>query len=745
MLCGLCLGETSISPRTSDVSPANASSTRLQAQDRNLATFPFDLTRPEGVGGYCKNVAQGKVWADSLKAVCEFALSLRWKLPNVIAEEIRHGYQESTHGGEELKNSLTANVRYANGQEEYSDIRVNGKPVSSALPQSSGIWSSGDYGAALRGIFVPGSATQFKFVREKALRSTPALVFEYRVERKNNRLWHLDSGKETTFPGYRGRLWIRKSNYQLLRLEQQMDDVEAGFPIQQASIIIDYSDIALADGTSFVLPVDAVDLICPTSAANRCWHDRLTFKHWQKFAARARVLSADEMPSPAPGEAGVPNATSQASVTSPPEIDTSGLPMDSNRIATIIAAIQETAEIEAGRQTIASRDASPEPGTTKYQAAAPSPSTSAPANARGGQSPEFKSSVRLVLVPTVVRDAHGNTVDSLHKSNFRLFDDRHPELISQFSVEHAGDAAKTPPAGTEDHTVGPQMRFVAYVFDDVDATFGQLAQAREAAERYLAEFEPEDRAAILTISGTVVLDFTNDSARLSQALQRLQAHPLAESFPCPDISYGQAYLIENGDEFALLKATQAAMKCAHALGGDAAAKTSAAALAKSTAAQLMLSGRLTSQASFRMLRVALRGISNAPGEREIVLVSPGFPIAEMQESETNIIDDALHAGVIINVLDPSGLSTQSSVEYRIFSPSDVLADLSSGTGGIFFRNNNDIYEGFRQTTPPDSFYVLGFSAPKADGKFHKLKVTLQSSEKLSVQARQGYYAAKPQE
>ena len=64
-------------------------------------------------------------------------------------------------------------------------------------------------------------------------------------------------------------------------------------------------------------------------------------------------------------------------------------------------------------------------------------------------------------------------------------------------------------------------------------------------------------------------------------------------------------------------------------------------------------------------------------------------------------------------------------------------------GGTFFHNNNDLDEGFRRTADtPEYIYVLGFSPQKLDGKFHKLKVTLKNPEKLTVQARQGYYAFK---
>ena len=138
-------------------------------------------------------------------------------------------------------------------------------------------------------------------------------------------------------------------------------------------------------------------------------------------------------------------------------------------------------------------------------------------------------------------------------------------------------------------------------------------------------------------------------------------------------------------------------------------------------------------------------MSQMRGQRVMVLVSPGFPIAEMEEAETRAIDDALRAGVVINVLDPSGVSTSNGMEYGSASgTSDVLADLTSGSGGVFFRNKNDLHEGFQKTSLPESYYVLGFAPARLDGKFHKLKVTLQVPEKLSIQARRGYYAPKPE-
>ena len=74
----------------------------------------------------------------------------------------------------------------------------------------------------------------------------------------------------------------------------------------------------------------------------------------------------------------------------------------------------------------------------------------------------------------------------------------------------------------------------------------------------------------------------------------------------------------------------------------------------------------------------------------------------------------------------------------------VMAELASSTGGVFFQHNNNLDEGFRRTGGvPEFLYVLGFSPQKLDGKFHKLKVTLNAAGKIQVQARRGYYAVEP--
>ena len=186
-------------------------------------------------------------------------------------------------------------------------------------------------------------------------------------------------------------------------------------------------------------------------------------------------------------------------------------------------------------------------------------------------------------------------------------------------------------------------------------------------------------------------------------------------------------------------------------------------IAREAAARSLSVGEMETRLALSVLRATVRRVSVMPGERSIVLVSPGFLLSESRMDESEILDRAIYSHVIISSLDARGLYADSTdvseptwdanasmikAEYAHragVTQSDVMADLADGTGGIFFRNNNDLHEGFRRVAAtPEYSYTLGFSPQnlKLDGSFHVLKVTLSDSNGLSVLARRGYLAPK---
>jgi VWFA-related protein len=412
-------------------------------------------------------------------------------------------------------------------------------------------------------------------------------------------------------------------------------------------------------------------------------------------------------------------------------------------------------------------------------APSPAPQTkSAPNSAEVASHDEpaiFKVNVKLVVVRAVVRDAQGHAIGNLHQEDFQVFDRGKPQIITQFEVEQPGAlAAKArqrseensgdQPSGDQPSAAGnlsvvPE-RFVAYLFDDVHLEFGDLARVREAAERNFSTLRPTDRAAIFSTSGLTNLDFTDDRAKLHETLLHLQPHPIARGLAsdCPDIGHYEADLIVNkNDPQATLVAVQEIIACNPGMPVSAAAAT-----VQGLSQTALSAGDHESRIALGLLADVVRNVSRKPGQRSVVLVSPGFITPQLEYEYTDIIDHAVRSQVVINTLDARGLYIPSSVAdaSRSTPPppgkalieiaaasadSDLLAVLADSTGGVFFQNNNDFDEGFRRLgEAPEYSYVLAFAPQnlKLDGSFHSLKVTLKNSQKLTLQARRGYYAPK---
>jgi VWFA-related protein len=420
--------------------------------------------------------------------------------------------------------------------------------------------------------------------------------------------------------------------------------------------------------------------------------------------------------------------------------------------------------------------AKPDPGGTPAQAAQQQPEQSVSEMQSQDEQAVFKTRVNLVMVPVVVRDSKGRTISGLTKADFQLFDKGKPQTITRFSAEKSGaqkikfvedaDGVGSSAASKASQENVPQ-RFIAYLFDDIHATFGDLAQARQAAIRHISnELSATDRAGLFTTSGLDVVDFTDDRAHLVNNLNLLQPRPIGRSTvqQCPDISFYMADMIVNKHDASALQAITNEVIVCQNLDGPAAAM--APNIAQAAAQQMLGVGGQESHVTYEVLKDVLRRMSATPGQRIVVLASPGFlTVDDLRSEETDVIDRAIRSNITINGLDIRGLyvspgydvsqrtttvnSQRVKDQYARFAAQaegDTLAEISYGTGGTFFQNNNSMDEGFRRTAgAPDHYYILGFSPQnlRLDGSYHALKVALlKTSGHYEVESRKGYYSPK---
>ncbi len=374
----------------------------------------------------------------------------------------------------------------------------------------------------------------------------------------------------------------------------------------------------------------------------------------------------------------------------------------------------------------------------------------------------FTAKTSLVMVPVVVRDKHGKAVGTLSQEDFQLFDKGKPQVVSRIFRRkirgRQGDRGR--PRSRERPTKGRCAasdrydRFVGILFGDIHTNFADLAMARAGAQKFLASsLKSTDRAAIFTTSGQTTLDFTDDRDLLNKTLLKLVPRPreIASIDPetCPpSISLFPADLMINGhDREAIAVAVGDVEKCNPGIGLEI-----ATVMALGHARVVLEEGREQTNATIVSLKEVVGKMAEMPGQRTLILASPGFIfMGDQFRDEGPVIALAIRSGVVINALDVKGVVNywwrHSAAKARLLrdaglATSGTLDDLAYGTGGKAYHLNFPA-EGFKELgAAPEVFYLLGFSPQnlKLDGAFHALKVSLKTSAGMSVQARRGYYA-----
>jgi VWFA-related protein len=376
----------------------------------------------------------------------------------------------------------------------------------------------------------------------------------------------------------------------------------------------------------------------------------------------------------------------------------------------------------------------------------------------------------------VVRDENGRVRSNLSKEDFQIFDKGKRQEISSFTVETregqstALNAESGPSSAAQKTSAGSRLppNYIVYLIDDIHLKFEDLVPVREAARQSVEALPAIDLAAIVTTSGLVQSPMTVDRGKFYDALAKLRAEPLGStsSKSCPDIDAYMADQIlgkQRANPALLGFAVDETMACLQLPPGS---EGFAQNIVLGAARSAQKTGELQIRQSLAQLRDVVRWVGKAPGRRSILLLSAGFVLDDSAQMDgADIVDEAIRDEVTISALDARGVYGEnpagaiedktadrnfrrmksSIMNAEATEAAGVMMELANGTGGAFIHNTNNLNAGLKAlATPPECIYVLGFKPEKLklDGSVHPLVVKLNTKERLDVQARHGYIAAK---
>ncbi len=359
----------------------------------------------------------------------------------------------------------------------------------------------------------------------------------------------------------------------------------------------------------------------------------------------------------------------------------------------------------------------------------------------------------LVEMVATVRDGRDKPIGGLRAPDFEVLDNNKAREITFFAEQKSQPAANTAPtrtakpSGAVSTPAPPPARFIALFLDDAHASMLGIRKSAEAAERLIVNtLAPGDLAAIFTSSGTVTVDFTSDRKLLLAALAHIDAHPLpgvhATTY-CPALGPSEAYIIAQHLDLDIENAAvEEAVSCNCPVVSQGCTSTERE-VVRSAAQNVWQQYEYQSTTALDALLIVIRHLAAAPGERLLILMSPGFPTGGLEDRTSALTSAALRANIRISSVNSEGLVTDRLLARKLFVLSGFMADAAKSTGGKYLHDTNDWTGSLRALVAvPDVSYVLGFTPPgNPDGKYHTLKTRVRVGRGYRVESRAGYYAA----
>ena len=218
------------------------------------------------------------------------------ELPDFICQQEITRYYDLGTGAWDRIDTLVYELTYNNKRESYKPLNSVGRPVTRALEQSGGAYSTGDWATALSLLFMPETAAIFKAAGKEKLGQRQTAIYDFTVPLERSKLQIAADVAAPIKAGYSGSVWIDVETKNVLRIEQAADDLPANYPVTQSENSIDYDMVKLRGiDVEFLLPTRA-EFVIGDRRKRHFSRNQIYFKFYRKFETDIKVVDEPAQP-----------------------------------------------------------------------------------------------------------------------------------------------------------------------------------------------------------------------------------------------------------------------------------------------------------------------------------------------------------------------------------------------------------------------------------------------------------------
>ena len=370
------------------------------------------------------------------------------------------------------------------------------------------------------------------------------------------------------------------------------------------------------------------------------------------------------------------------------------------------------------------------------------------------QTATFQTSTQLVVETVVVKDKTGNPIEGLTAKDFIVTEDGVQQTIKFFEYQKLPDEILTPtpdsvkvqafqkfhPTQISPETPGntkyKDHRLLAMYFDMTAMQMADQLRALKAAQKFIrTQMTSADLAAIMMFTGSgvqVLQDFTADRVRLEATILTMIVGEGEGNDELPNdasaADTGAAFGQDDG-EFNIFNTDRqlAALQTAVKMLGTLSEKKSLLYFASG----LRLNGVDNQAQLHATINASIRsGVSIWPIDARGLVAEA--PLGDATKGSPGGI--GMYTGASAQALAANFQQSQ-----------DTLWAMAADTGGKAFLDSNDLNAGMvRAQRSVSSYYIIGYYTTNTalDGKFRRIKISLNGGLSASLDYRQGYFTGK---